>query len=76
MKHEINEDYESWYFCPLCMMIHEFTVPCIKSLDEKFSLSLMLDFKEINDKEEKESRQKILTKNQMRINLENLEELK
>ena len=76
VKKEITEDYESWYFCPLCMTIHEFTVTCRESLDEKFTNSLLLEFKEINDKEEKDARQEILSKNQMKLTSETLEEMK
>ncbi len=76
IKKEIMNDYESWYFCPLCLEIHEFTVPCIDMLDKKFSLPLMLEFKEINDKEEKASRKEVLSKNQMRISSETLEDMK
>jgi hypothetical protein len=76
IEKEIMKDYESWYFCPMCLEIHEFTVPCIDMLDKKFSLALMLEFKEINDKEEKESRKKVLSKNQMKISCDTLEEMK
>jgi len=76
MKQEITKDYESWYFCPVCMEIHEFTVPCRESLDEKFSLALMLEFKEINEKEEKDTRKEVLSKNQMKLSKKIVEELK
>ena len=75
-ENKIIEDYESLYFCPLCMGIHQFAVPCFESLDEKFTLSLMLEFKEINDKKEKDSRQEILSKNQMKLSSETLEDMK
>lgn len=67
LKNKITEDYDSWYFCPLCMTIHEFSVSCYESLDKKFTQSLMLEFKEINEKEEKMNRVKILSKSQMRF---------
>ncbi len=75
-KNDITDDYDSWYFCPLCITIHEFTVPCFESLDEKLTLSLMLEFKEINEKEEKDDRQAILSKNQMKLSSKTLEDMK
>ncbi len=76
VKNEMVEDYESWYFCPLCITIHEFSVPCFESLDEKLTLSLMLEFKEINEKEEKDNRQEILSKNQMKLSSKTLDDMK
>jgi len=72
VKNKITEDYDSWYFCPLCMAIHAFSVSCYESLDEKFTLSLMLEFKE----EEEMNRKKILSKNQMKLSSETLDGMK
>jgi len=76
IKKEIMNDYESWYFCPLCLEIHEFTIPCYNMLDDKFTHQLLLEFKEINDQEDKKNRTEILSKNQMKISRDTLEEMK
>ena len=76
IKKEIMNDYDSWYFCPLCLEIHEFAKTCYNMLDEKFTHKLLLEFKEINDQEDKKNRTEILSKNQMKISSDTLEEMK
>jgi len=76
IKKEIMNDYESWYFCPLCLEIHEFTIPCYNMLDDKFTHQLLMEFKEINDQEDKKNRIVVLSKNQMKISSDTLEEMK
>jgi len=76
IEKEIMTDYESWYFCPLCLEIHEFAKTCYDMLDEKFTHQLLLEFKEINDQEDKKNRIVVLSKNQMKISCDTLEEMK
>ncbi len=76
IEKEIMTDYESWYFCPLCLEIHEFAKTCYDMLDEKFTHQLLLEFKEINDQEDKKNRTVVLSKNQMKISSDTLEEMK
>ncbi len=76
IEKEIMTDYESWYFCPLCLEIHEFVQTCYNMLHEKFTHQLLLEFKEINDQEDKKNRTVVLSKNQMKISSDTLEEMK
>ena len=76
IEKEIMTDYESWYFCPLCLEIHEFAKTCYNMLDEKFTHQLLLEFKEINDQEDKKNRTVVLSKNQMKMSSDKLEEMK
>jgi hypothetical protein len=76
IEKEIMKDYDSWYFCPLCLEIHEFAKTCYDMLDEKFTHQLLLEFKEINDQEDKKNRTVVLSKNQMKMSSDKLEEMK
>jgi len=76
VKQEITIDSEDYYFCPLCMKIHEFTVPCMQMLDKQFRNKLLLEFKEINEEEVKDDRKETLSKNQMKFSDKILEEMK
>ena len=75
-KNEMDENSDSLYFCPLCMRMQEFAVPCCEMIDDKFITALMLEFKEINEKQDKVLRAEILSKNQMRLSSATLDEMK
>ena len=76
IEKDIMKDYDSWYFCPLCLEIHEFVKTCYDMLDEKFTHQLLLEFKEINDQEDKKNRTVVLSKNQMKLSDKVLEGMK
>jgi len=71
-----DRSYDHLYFCPLCMRMQEFAVACFEMIDEKFTKALMLEFKEINEKQDKVLRAEILSKNQMRLSSATLDEMK
>ena len=73
---EMIESDETIFFCPLCMKFQEFTVPCMKMLDKQFTNELLLEFREINEQEVKDDREKTLSKNQMKFSDDILEEMK
>lgn len=75
-KQEMNNDSEDVYFCPLCMKMQEFTVPCMEMLEEQFKRELLLEFREINEEEVKDDRKETLSKNQMKFSDETLEGMK
>ena len=75
-KNEMGENCDSLYFCPLCMRMQEFAVVCFEMIDEKFTRALILEFKEINEKQDKVLRAEILSKNQMRLSSATLDEMK
>ena len=76
VKQKITIDSEDYYFCPLCMKIQEFTVPCMQMLEKQFRMELLLEFKEINEEEVKDDRKETLSKNQMKFSDKILEEMK
>ena len=75
-KNEMGKNSDSLYFCPLCMRMQEFAVPCCEMFDEKFVTAIMLEFREINEEEVRDERAEILRKNQMKLSDEALESLK
>ncbi len=76
VKQEMTIDTEDYYFCPLCMQMQEFTVPCMQMLEKQFRMKLLLEFKEINEEEVKDDRKETLSKNQMKFSDKTLEEMK
>ena len=47
-KIELEEQEDKVYPCPLCLTVHEWVVPCMPMIDEKFRNDLLKEFKIIN----------------------------